>query len=114
VIAVDQDDPFRFDYSGFSERRVFIQGWGYSSRSFDEGYADVSTGKIYPFPQRQALNRAAFAGDPEAVASLARDYGVRYLVVDRPAGIPVDAARLAKLTTPVYRADGMTVLRING
>jgi hypothetical protein len=93
VVAVSNPGVFEFQYAAFSERRIFLGGWGYSQRSKDEGFADVSSGRLNPFANRLALNEAAFAGnDPAALRRMRDEFGVRYLLVDRVNGPPTDVA----------------------
>jgi hypothetical protein len=112
VIAVNDDDQFGFEYTGFSERAAFIQGWAYTRESFNRGYDRVTAGEIPLFTERRALNAAAFAGDPKALAALA-GAGVDYLVVDETGNLPADGARLSRFTTPVYEGGVIDVLRLD-
>jgi hypothetical protein len=115
VIAVNNqwiDDanqvPLEFNYSAFSERRVYLEGWAYSQAARELGYAAVSAG-ANPFVDRLELNRAAFEnGDPRAL----RSQGVNYLVVDNSNGYRADIATLAQSSRTVYRAPGVLVLEI--
>lgn len=117
VLAVNNQNngvgPFDFDYSAFAERRVFIEGWGYSVRARDLGYGDSIAGKISPYAARLALNAAAFTGDAHALQTLRTVYGVRYLLVDSVNGFGVKLDALRRSTRIVYRAPGVVVLRIN-
>jgi hypothetical protein len=98
--------PLEFNYSAFAERRVYLEGWAYSQRARDLGYAAVGGG-ANPFADRLALNRAAFeGGDPGAL----RRQGVDYLIVDEANGYPADTRRLAQFSRLVYRAPGVLVL----
>jgi hypothetical protein len=85
--------PHEFNYSAFSERRVFIEGWAYSQGVRDRGFL---TANVNPFPERLRLNDAAFLGDGSALAAMKRDYGVRYLLVDPGGGDPVDLPELER------------------
>ncbi len=79
--------PDNFYYSAFAERRVYLEGWLYTARSFEVGVEDVRAGKKLPYPERLALNDAVFRrGDARALHTLVRDYGVRYLVMDKVHG----------------------------
>jgi hypothetical protein len=98
--------PFEFDYSAFSERRVFLEGWAYSQGVRDRGFLTVNSN---PFPERLRLNRTAFLGDGRALAVMKREYGVRYLLVDPSGGDRADVlalervARLVRATpVPVF------------
>jgi hypothetical protein len=71
-------------YSAFSERRVFLEGWLYTSEATRLGYNDVVAGRAVAFPERQRINRAIFErADRGALEQAVRDYGVGYLVIDR-------------------------------
>jgi hypothetical protein len=99
-----------FDYSAFAERRVFLEGWAYSQRSFAEGYAKVGAGLINPFADRLKLNEAAFErGDPRALRTLEKRFGVRYLVVDQVNGYAADLSALTRAGRTVYRGPGVMV-----
>jgi hypothetical protein len=103
--------PLAFDYSAFSERRIFLEGWLYSQRYLDEAPENVDVRYFRPFPERSSLNRLAFArGDPSALRTMERRYGVRYLLVDDVNGYRVDRRALARLARTVYRAPGVEVL----
>jgi hypothetical protein len=106
VLAVNNHfrDPGRFPlfyyYSALAERRVFLESWLYTPESFALGYADVSAGKLLPFPQRLRLNDAAFRSpNPQTLGSLRR-HGVSYLVVDKVNAGPRDP--LAGRLRPLY------------
>jgi hypothetical protein len=93
--------PLEFIYSAFTERRVFLEGWGYSQRTRELGLTGTAGG-ANPFQDRLDLNEAAFDGDAHALETLARDYGVRYLIVDRLNGTPVDLDALRRSARVVY------------
>jgi hypothetical protein len=70
-------DSIYFYYSAFTERRVFLESWGYTPGG-DEGKQ--------PFPARLALSDLATArGDREALRKLERD-GVSYVLIDKTHG----------------------------
>jgi hypothetical protein len=105
--------PLAFIYSAFAERRVFLEGWAYSQRSRDLGYANVALG-LNPFANRLRLNLAAFTrADLRALGTMVRDYGVRYLLIDELNGYPADLRGLRRVGEVVYRAPGVTVLRLD-
>ena len=112
VLAVNVADPFRFTYSGFAERPVYLAGWAYSRRTYDDGYEKFLAGTVDPFGERRRAVRGAFAGQPGAVAALRRA-GVRYLIVDPTGNLPVDRAALKRSTRLVYGDDGFFVLRLD-
>jgi hypothetical protein len=87
-----------FNYSAFAERRTFLEGWLYANRKLDSGpEADIS-GPAMPYSERFRLNEAVFRrGDRTALRALVRDYGVRYLVVDRLHGGAGEVSGLGRL-----------------
>jgi hypothetical protein len=113
VIAVNnqfsdahRQSPDYYYYSAFGERRIFIEGWQDTIPA-----ADLSDPRITPFPDRLRLNDAVFyAADPRALKIIRRDFGVRYLLVDRVHG-PVNP-RLASLARVVLSNPGATVYRV--
>jgi hypothetical protein len=116
VIAVDNHDVQPHDgaffaYGAFAERRVFLGGWTYSVKSFQLGETAVETGKIVPFPERLRLNDAVFRrASRSALDVLVRDYGVRFLLVDRVNGTATP--RVARLGRRVYANDALTVYSV--
>jgi hypothetical protein len=105
--------PLEFNYSAFGERRVFLEGWGYSQRTRELGYAMVVAG-ANPFAGRLAVNESAFAdADPRALLIMAREFGVDYLVADRDNGIPTDVAGLKQRGEVVYGDPDVLVLRVS-
>lgn len=115
VIAANNAYMFEFDYAAFAERRLFLGGWAYSQRSRDLGYGKVAGGRIDPFPVRSELNRAAFVtGSHRALETMIERYGVRYLLVDEVNGYRADTRALATVARPVYRAAGVSILRLRG
>lgn len=76
--------PHNFYASAFAERRVFLEGWAYSSEAHRLGYKDAQTLRVQPYPERKALNDRVFAqADAPALAALRDQFGVRYLFVDK-------------------------------
>ena len=113
VLAVNNYDetnagdryPSYYGYAAFAERRVFLQGWLYGPL-FLRADEDVITPRL-------KLNEAVFdRADPRALETLVRDYGVRYLVVDRVHGTATP--RLARLGRVVYRNPDVTVYAVGG
>jgi hypothetical protein len=93
-------DARAFWVSGFGERRVLVEGWGYSNRIVGTtppaglGYAEQ------PFwdPELLAANDTAFTDPtPRRLAALRHRYGVRWLVADRRVGVSPELAALATL-----------------
>ena len=117
VVAVNSHlteiGPFEFVYGGFGERRVYLEGWGYSARSREIGYGDVAAGRQIPFPRRLALNEAVFEqGSRRAMRTLARRHGVRYLIVDEVNGYPADPDAIGAVAEVAYRGDGVIVFEL--
>jgi hypothetical protein len=115
VIAVNNQSngvgPFEFDYSAFAERRVFLEGWGYSAPFRGMGYSQL--GAIGPFEARLQLNQAAFTrGDGQALQTMFGRYGVRYLVLDQVNGSPADMQALSRAGRVVYAAPGVSVIEL--
>jgi hypothetical protein len=105
--------PLAFIYSAFAERRVFLEGWAYSQRSRDLGYANVALG-LNPFANRLRLNEAAFTqANADALRTMANRYGVRYLIADELNGYPANLGRLANFGRVVYRVPGAAVLELD-
>lgn len=117
VLAVNNQvtagGPYEFSYGAFSERSVFLGGWGYSGSFAERTPLDPTPGPG-PFRNRLALNEAAFrSADPEALARLRRDFGVRYLLVDELRGSPADLAALDRAAVRVYRGPGVSVFELS-
>ena len=92
---------------------MFLEGWGYSQRAREEGFANVVSGEN-PFSGRLAVNESAFAdADPEALSVLAGEFGVDYLVVDRFNGIESDLSGLKSEGEVVFNDSAVVVLRIS-
>ncbi len=106
--------PLEFQYSAFSEHRIFLEGWGYAQKARDVGYVKVIEG-LDPYPGRLALNKAAFEhGSRRALRIMQRDYGVRYLMIDRRYGAyPADMRALSRAGRVVYRDPDVTVVRLD-
>ena len=103
--------PLEFIYSAFTERRVFLEGWGYSQRTRELGLDSAEN----PFSDRLELNTAAFAkADRRAIETLASTYGVDYLVVDTANGIPADLDGLSRFGETVYENPEVVVIELNG
>lgn len=111
VLATSNPAPLSFDYAAFGERRVFLGGWAYSERSRAAGFAAVASGAVNPYGDRLAVNEAAFAGDPAAIAAL-RAAGVDYLLIDRVNGATVDPADLAGAGRVVFAGADATIIEL--
>jgi hypothetical protein len=102
----NRQSPDYYYYSAFGERRVFLEGWVDTIPA-----ADLRDPRMTPFPERLRLNNAVFyVGDARALRVLQRDYGVRYLLVDRIHG-PVNP-RLARLASAVFANPSATVYAV--
>ncbi|ACZ84186.1 hypothetical protein [Streptosporangium roseum] len=83
----DSCDNRHFWISGYTERRVLVEGWGYTARTL-ASLTDVDREPMGAVPfwdaELLAANDAVFtAPTARAVDLLARRYGVRWLMVDR-------------------------------
>jgi hypothetical protein len=99
-LGEDETAPGLMYWTAFAERRVFLESWAYTIRTSRVGADAVLAGELNPFAARLALNEAAFAADPRALARLVDADGVDYLVVDRGDAYPAPA--LAALATPLF------------
>src|SRR4029079_9937986 len=52
--------PTVSDYSAFAERRVFLEGWYYTTHSWEVGASNPGGRGVIPFPERYRLNEAVF------------------------------------------------------
>lgn len=97
IHTLDQGYDSRYFYiSAFTERRVFLESWLYTSRTAAIGYVKVANGQLHPFPDRLALNTAVFdRADRAAMADLRRRYGVTRLVVVKLYGLGAPAVAAA-------------------
>lgn len=103
--------PIFVAYSAFSERRVFLEGWYYTTRSWEVGASESLSSSIIPFPRRLRLNEAVFVrGDPNALRTLVDRFGVRYLVRDYRNGH--GRADLGKLGKLVYRNPSVAIYAV--
>jgi hypothetical protein len=97
-------------YSAFSERRVFLESWEYTS----QGARYESLGRTEtPFPRLLAINDAAvLRASPAAISLLHDRYGVRYIAIDRHHGPqPPNLDRVAAL---VYSNPDIAVFKVVG
>ncbi len=110
VYTANQDDPYRLSYSAFAERRSYFGAWSVSRRTVAD-YDAFLAGKSDPFAKRRALVRAAFAGNPTALATLAAA-GVDYLLVDSDGNMPVNVPTLERHARKVYESGNLAVWRL--
>jgi hypothetical protein len=79
----DNSDSKYFYYSAFAQRRVALESWDYTAQAVATGLFSVDSNHT-PFFRRLTLANLAFGvTDESAIHSLARDYQVKYLVVDK-------------------------------
>jgi hypothetical protein len=97
-------DSRSFWLSAYSERRVLVEGWGFSPRLAKVG--------LVPFwdPQKLAVNDQAFSDPDEATIAALRGYGVRWLVVDR--GVGAESASLKSFATQRFDNGRLAVYEV--
>ncbi|WP_431901787.1 hypothetical protein [Nonomuraea sp. bgisy101] len=110
-------DSRHFWISAYAERRVLIEGWGYTAKNL-AALEDVNRQSMATRPfwdlSLLAANDAAFTAPTEqAVRSLKERYGVRWLVADRGRKIPV-APELDDFATLRYAKGTIAVYEITG
>ncbi len=94
-------DPVYFFAAGFTERRMFLGGFGNSNQAHHLGFDKVAKGEVHPFPTRLTLNQQVFLrADAQALQRMAQDYGVTYLMVVRGHGGA--SADLSAIARPVF------------
>ena len=96
-------DSRAFWISGFAERRVLVESWGYTDRIVGSASEKTAHYNVLPFWDGPLLaaNDAAFTNPTAAgLAALRDEHGVRWLVADRRAEV---APALATLTTRRFR-----------
>lgn len=107
-------DNRHFSVAAFTERRVLIEGWGYTAKAMSEVELFVNTMGTVPYwdPQRMADNDAVFT-QPSAAATarLRDDYGVRWLFVDQSA--PGVSPALPDFARLVFTAGSCAVYRLD-
>ena len=95
-------DARAFWLSGWSERRVLLEGWAYTVRA---NLADERDGALYGDfwdPELQARNDGIFLDpNPNAAAILKDRYGVDLLFVDKRFG-EVDEEKMSRIATRIY------------
>ena len=120
ILAVSNDrtphtrdfGPSDATFPAFTEHRTFREAWGYTARANEIGEIDVFAGRKDPFPQRTALERAAYArADPAAVRTMADRYGVTHIVVDKKNGAV--NPRLYRLGNLVYSNGAVDVIELS-
>lgn len=98
---------------GYAERRVLVQGWGYTPRHGQAVLDGVPFDDV-PFwdPDRLTANDEAFTDPGPDTFSRLAGYGVDWLVLDRR--FPADREGLARLLEPAHSAGDYVVYRLPG
>jgi hypothetical protein len=108
----DACDARHFWVSGYSERRMLVEGWAYTSKAIAAAMKLGVSDRTVPFwdPALLAANDAAFEAPTEAaVAVLRDDHGVRWLFADLTTA---DGAGLARVADLRYRAGDYAVYAV--
>ncbi len=101
-ISSREVDSKYFYYSAFTERRVFLESWAYTSSGTYGGQ---------PFPARYALNELAVThGNVGALQMLARK-GVDYVLIDKLHDATGPEPR--SVSTPVFDNEALEVYRLS-
>jgi hypothetical protein len=110
TVAGGQCDVRHFWIAAYTERRVLVEGWGYTEYALGGG---SNWSASFPDARRLAENDRAFQEpSAEALDVLRRRYGVRWLFVDRryePA-----SPRLGEFATERYRSEDFLVYELRG
>lgn len=107
-------DNRSFWVSAYTERRVLIEGWGYTAVNRAQGDNAGTAHKPTPYPERLAINDAAFQyPSEETVGRLVDTYGVDWLFVNKkyPADVPGLTA-LTGLLKKKFHNDHYVVYRV--
>ncbi|GAA2625775.1 hypothetical protein GCM10010399_66530 [Dactylosporangium fulvum] len=105
-------DNRRFGLSAASQRRVLVEGWGFTNSTYLRAAEDNVPPWFAEFWDRQRLadNDAAFTNpSPETVGLLRDRYGVRWLVVDASV---TGSADLGGFAVPRYTSGLCTVYEL--
>ncbi len=96
-------DNRHFWISAYTERRIVVEGWGYTPATNVSAVPGLASAYLpMPFPERLAINDAAFQTPSAAtIRRLVSGYGVSWLFVSKD--YPVDLAGLSGLTDIVDR-----------
>ena len=107
-------DARHFWVSGYSERRVLVEGWAYTAAAFARSAASGTSDRTLPFwdPARLAANDGVFTDPTPANVQVLRDqYGVRWLF----ASVSPEAMQaISALAILRYRADGLGIFELAG
>lgn len=108
-------DNRNFWISAYTERRVVIEGWGYTSTT-NSAYSDEARNAFIPAPdpERLKINDAAFTHPTvETVNRLVDTYDVRYLFVSKRYRVDVQAlSDLDKILTRTYQSKNYAVFKV--
>lgn len=105
-------DARGFWLSALSERRVLLEGWGYTAEASAEwGVNGQPTARQpSPWPDRLQLSQGIFTAPTQQTAAKLRDRGVTWLVGVRSAG-PV-ANSLGDFASPEFENDDVVIYRL--
>jgi len=101
-------DPRAFQYSAFSERRVYLQSWRYTPGTSRIG-PDRGRKGAHPYPKLARINAGAFNGNKRALRALLRA-GVTYLVLDRRYG--PSPKRISRSAEQVFSNTALIVFKL--
>lgn len=110
--TVEFCDARSFWVGAFTERRILLEGWAYTSEAHQAHGVDGRRYANQPFHDADlfALNEAAFAQPTREVLMELEDRGVRWLFADTAAS-PV-SPELARLADEVFSQETVTVYRL--
>jgi hypothetical protein len=110
--APPRDWSLSYWVSGFTERRMLVESWGYTTRAYREAVArgEAGTSNTFWDPRLLADNDAAILDStPERIAWL-RGRGVRWILVERRFG--VESPRLRDLAELRWEREDTAVYRL--
>ncbi len=115
--GVPKCDNRNFWISANTERRVVIEGWGYTAQT-NENFVSGLANALIPAPDQERLriNDAAFVRpSAQTINRLVDDYDPRWLFVSKlyPANLPRLDALDGSLLTKVFHDKNYVVFRIN-
>ncbi len=106
-------DARAFWVSGLGQRRVLVEGWGYTEPAHAAHGIDGQSSRRAPFhdPDLYALNRRAFTAPNRDVLTKLKERGVRYLFANEGAGL-VRAPDLQRLAKERFAEDGIYIFEL--
>jgi hypothetical protein len=108
-------DNRNFWVSAYTERRIVIEGWGYTSTT-NGNYSDDGRNAYIPVPdpQRLAINDAAFEHpSAETVNRLVDTYDVKFLFVSKKYSVDIPGLNALKtLLTRTYNTKTYAVYQV--